>query len=970
MPLPAHLADLATPGTTPGAAEDRVWVIQKGNGYARTVPASQYQQALAEGDAPANNAEEIAKAQERERIHEEATSGVGGALNATVEGIARAIPGADYLARKGNELLLGKEKADEINEAVKARSETGWATAGEAAGIVGLTLAGGGGLAAGGRTGAKGALAAAARNNPVALINRASEGAGAFMGGLAQRAVPSPVLGQILAKGTALGTEGALQGMAFQVGHNINEEALGDANLTAEKLYAGLGEAALFGGLLGGGLGLAAGTGKAVARRAVDDLAPLAGSAERAATAGLDAAAEEGSILRGAIKRFAKWSEPISGKSADDIETALTKSNVRRDAAQYEPLKRAAVEEAVAGLDKIQALERVEKQLAAGEFKLKNVAASVRRGEDVVVNAMAKVKALDDATAALEPVVQQGKRSKLVPSTAAEEMGARDAAALRRLVKHTQGSVEKALKSPDREAALYMALDDFKRGISKVSAGAQKDIQRGADSVTREQKQRFFETVEVLRRDVRDHLEDAAQWGQQGVNQQRMNKAITKYMDTKPDFDNRVYVTTSERAEGPMWALKKREADAAKIDQYFSSLDDWRKNKQHEQTIRHLDSKEEAFRALEELDLIPDGMAEEFAAARAANKQFRGAIHTQAERLGNANMVRKLIQSDGDGMGAIGSAVGGSLLGGPVGAAAGFAFGALSNPGRLVKQMMHVEAMAQQVARFDRTTRRAMTDFVKGATDKTGQSLPRAGTRLGAKAERAGGRVRALRQATTALVGAELADRQRSFQRKTKQIKALAADPALAVESAGRLVSGLDRSAPKTTQALTQTHLNTIAYLDRMIPTVPESIRNRGRREAWRPAPAQMVPFERAYRAIVDPLTVLSDLRNGTVTMEAVNALKETKPKLWEDFRSKAIEAVELHPGQLDHSALVKLSLVFDFAGDSTLDAGFLSRHQARVAQPVEEAPPEPGASAPPPTTVPDFSAAVRNPTERIMQAL
>lgn len=62
--------------------------------------------------------------------------------------------------------------------------------------------------------------------------------------------------------------EGAAYGAAGQAQHNISESAFGDTDLTAEKLLAGTGEGAVFGALLGGGIG-AAGLGLGAMRRAV-----------------------------------------------------------------------------------------------------------------------------------------------------------------------------------------------------------------------------------------------------------------------------------------------------------------------------------------------------------------------------------------------------------------------------------------------------------------------------------------------------------------------------------------------------------------------------------------------------------------------------------------------------------------------------------------------------------------------------
>jgi hypothetical protein len=918
-------------------SEERHWMIDP-DGRARTLPARQLERAQSEGWRPAENPDEIAKAQEYERVRDEATQGFTGQANAFVEGVARAIPGADYIARKGNELLLGEEQADLINEAVKARSTTGAALTGEVLGNVGLALGTGG-------ASSTGLLAKIASKNPVALINRGAEAAGLAAEKLVTRVAPGTI-GRILAKGTALGTEGALQGMAVQVGHNINEAALGDEELAAEKLWAGVPEAMAWGGGIGAALGIPIGAVKAAGTK-------LASVAERGV-----AGVKSPGILDKAIDKFADASAFVSGKSADDIKSALKKSNVRLDAVNYEPLKQKAVQEAVTGLDAIQRLEKVERQLAAGEFKAENVAKFVKRDPQTVLRAASKLDELDNATRALDPVISSvGKRAKKVASEAAEELGPQNAAAVRKIIDSGKVRVAKAIESgADKEAETFLALEEMNRGFANLSKNAQNALAHGAggDPLKIAQTRKLFELTEQTRRDVRTFLEDSDTWGQAAVNQQKRNAAIHEYLNTKTDFDNKFFVRTGERGDDQMWALKKKEADAGKIDQYMTSLDDWRKNKSHEQTIRHLDAKENLLKTLEEIGEIPPSLAKQFSEARAANQSFRAAIHTQAERLGNANMVRKLAQTE-EPMGGFAAAAMGSMLGGPVGAAAGFAFNALANPGRIVNKVIQIEALAQQIGRFDRSAAKSMQSFVRGAGDRAAQALPRA-QRIASAA----------RRTATGQVSASSPD----YTRRAKQIQQMASDPELAIAAVSRVTDGLDRTAPKLAQALTATHQNTLNYLNSLIPKPPASVRYPAQREAWKPPPAEIIKFERAYRAIVDPLSVLADLRAGTVTMDAVNALKATRPKMWADLRGVAMTTVAAHPDQLDYAATVRLSLMFDFAGDPTLEPGFLSRHQAMAAAAPEGTEPAEQQQAPGGTNIPGFSNAVQTHTEKVAAAL
>lgn len=94
------------------------------------------------------------------------------------------------------------------------------------------------------------------------------------LGGLAERGTAALVgegatgiLGRAAQRGLALGARGAVEGGIYGAGHEISEAALGDYQVTAEKLLAGAKGGALAGLALGGGLGALEGAGSAALSR-------------------------------------------------------------------------------------------------------------------------------------------------------------------------------------------------------------------------------------------------------------------------------------------------------------------------------------------------------------------------------------------------------------------------------------------------------------------------------------------------------------------------------------------------------------------------------------------------------------------------------------------------------------------------------------------------------------------------------
>lgn len=202
-----------------------------------TLPAEQYADAIASGYRIASP-EEVARAQ-AEREH----GGLGGMALAGVEGAARGLTFG-----LSDQIAVGFGGED-YRQAAAARREVnpGAAAAGEIVGAVAPIIATGG-------TGAAARVTAGA-----GLLPRGAAAAGRGAGALAERMLARQAaqggVRSIVARGVAGAAEAGVEGALYGVGQAISDNALTDADLTAEKILSSAGEGALFGGLLGGALG-------------------------------------------------------------------------------------------------------------------------------------------------------------------------------------------------------------------------------------------------------------------------------------------------------------------------------------------------------------------------------------------------------------------------------------------------------------------------------------------------------------------------------------------------------------------------------------------------------------------------------------------------------------------------------------------------------------------------------------------
>jgi hypothetical protein len=217
-------------------------------GEIHDVPAEQASEALHMGGRVATEAERHKAAMEAKY------GGAGGAAIAGGAGLARGAtvglsdPAAVGVAKALGGKALAEKTRETLSEAKEAHPYVSGAA--ELAGAVLPTL-----VAPEAEAGeAAGLLRTGVRT--VGAPARALSAIGEAAGSLVPRAAEGAGLGtRMLAAAVKHGATGAAEGALFGAGNEISEATLGDHDLTAEKLMAGLGHGAVMGGLFGAGLG-------------------------------------------------------------------------------------------------------------------------------------------------------------------------------------------------------------------------------------------------------------------------------------------------------------------------------------------------------------------------------------------------------------------------------------------------------------------------------------------------------------------------------------------------------------------------------------------------------------------------------------------------------------------------------------------------------------------------------------------
>ena len=236
--------------------------------------------------------------------------------------VKAALAGAARAATFGlSDQLLGRTGTVDPNVLAELAKQNPKATmAGEIGGVAAsLLIPGIGAGTAGEAVAAKGAAKGISALTPVGAVAKIGTGvteaalpAAQKFAGLLVNPETSPIVHRILSRAGAQTMGSAVEGAVYGLGQGISEDALGDPNLTAEKLLGNIGYGALFAGGLGGLIGgiggalegivtpeaIRASTKRSLADAGVPTSAPLTETEIKAVYA---APGHEGPLLREAI---------------------------------------------------------------------------------------------------------------------------------------------------------------------------------------------------------------------------------------------------------------------------------------------------------------------------------------------------------------------------------------------------------------------------------------------------------------------------------------------------------------------------------------------------------------------------------------------------------------------------------------------------------------------------------------------
>jgi hypothetical protein len=143
------------------------------------------------------------------------------------------------------------------------------------------------------------------------------------------------------------------------------------------------------------------------------------------------------------------------------------------------------------------------------------------------------------------------------------------------------------------------------------------------------------------------------------------------------------------------------------------------------------------------------------------------------------------------------------------------------------------------------------------------------------------------------------------YLKQVNQIKKLNNDPHAMLDHLSGNTEALYAAAPHITQGIHNSMIAGVQFLNSKIPQPSDQMTLS---PEWNPSKSQRFKFENYYRAVNDPVSVLGDVKNNSLTNESLEALQSVHPKLLQDMRQKVIEQMNPEDAK-DMSYSSKLNL-------------------------------------------------------------
>lgn len=734
--------------------------------------------------------------------------------------------------------------------------------------------------------------------SPVGMLVKGAKLAEATAVGKAAAMLPKSQAASAIANlavetgGKALG--GAIEGMAFGLGQSVSEAALGDPDLTAEKVMANVG----YGGLLGGGLGAAFHVGglgvKKAFEKSKEAYAKVYGSLI-GKTEAVPVSAEAGGIpgFEMPTGEVGEVVEPIA-ESATRQEFKpglLSKGAAKVSSAFSGTPEQEILDNLAAKMDPTRTvLTTAEKDAQAKVFR-ENIQ-ELYKTTDALSKKVSKSFRPEETKKLLEDVelyaplrqlqsLQDDLSSGIARMEAEPEIYS--ANMRRKLELFKERFDRKPIESYKSADEVFKEIDFLKSRMDKMQKFEKGYIANVMESDT------INDIIQPMMTKVRSGLEDGTVWGEAGARQAAYNNKLTQYLQAKKGLEKALMIKVE--GLGPRPVL---EVNPTKINTFFNQINDQRGTFQNRAVMNFLKSGRELVEEIEKTAGNVPGKKLDVTAL----KQF---VDTTSEQ---ALKAKSVVSDAFGGYGFFRDLMDAAKSGGLTGMAAqiGTAF---TKPDALIKGLSTIEGLSRKTSKAVENTSKFIFEKVRPPTRGAGVIIEKMSN----------------------------AERLEKYQKTVEKLKNLTDVPDAMLDQIDAATKDTFEYAPKITQGLQMAAVRATSFLASKVPQPPDKgILD----QPYQPSQAQIITFMRYADAVENPLVALKQLEDNAVNSETLETLKTVYPSLYGDMKQSIVGSLadKMASGKIDlpYQRRVVLSKFLEMPLDSSFRPEIVARNQEALA--------------------------------------
>lgn len=737
------------------------------------------------------------------------------------------------------------------------------------------------------------------------------------------RMVESEALARIGGAAAGRGVEGAIYG----AGAGLSEEALGNPDINAESILAAVGGGALMGAGIGGGLGAGLRTfGEGVGKvgTALRGKAKLAMPNETELADGLTQMGIEVSPDNSMLGKFQRWMREeapaaIGGYDPNDIRRvnspqaqawlregkdviedsgrdlrqvfdAMSKEHRESASAAYGGLRDNAlrdliprgnggqqlggVAEAIDGV-RGQLLDVLENERAmglgegGGEKYVRAYLSALDDAEDRIFKKAGISRKFEERVTVEDPLYNReallDQRRAMNPDVSDDVLG-KDLPTSR-----SRQVVEQRTRSLNELASQYQIPDEvaqeaFTR-LNKVK-GLLRAPGKFGEEVSEDAQRQLRDAFQGAYKQIQDHLEDTAVWGEAGNLQRELNAAYGQRARAWEDLQ-KVLKFNGDEVDPASIASYLGKVDKLKGDRVTELIDQWQLANRRFAEVA--DSKFGASNGI-------------LSRAQRLDDQFSGVRKTIGEKVGVFNALNRLQARRNQVFSFSGGGVVNSLLGGALGSVFGLP-GAVSamvaqsiiDPGRTALLRANTAGTVRKVADYIAKRGEGLMDGVK----------PHLPTLAGTE--------RQVSRATLRMLNAKNPeDRLEAYNERLAEIQQLS-DPYVYGDHSARQMGEFGDALPAHAEAMNRTTTMALGMLAASLPRIRPGSTGDGIFDELtnnpQPHDRDVLKFAQVDRVLQDPLSIYDRVEQGYLFQHEVEALNRAYPGLAEQIRASVVNA-------------------------------------------------------------------------------